>query len=303
MKKVFSLVIFYLFAANIALAELPQILAVVNESPITLHEFQARKRMIIVLNNIASLDGNTEKKLNKVALDSLIEEQLLLQHIKQTESKISEQEIEEAISNIEKRNKMAKGHLMKFLASKSLSLDSFKAQIKVELIKMRIFSEISKSIKVSQKEIDFAIFANNAADAKVAAKILVGRDKSDATRKKMQNLQQRLKNSNNCKEIKLNLYKDFATLIEINENLSQMDSQLQNIVKDLSPNQVSGIFETAEHLKLVIVCIREIKSLSNQESEYVVNFLSNKKLASKAQRFFEELRRRAYIKIMLPDYS
>lgn len=303
MKKIFSLFSLCLFACNIVLAELPQILAVVNEAPITLYEFEARKRMIRVLNNIENIDDATEKKLNKAALNSLIEEQLLFQHIKQIETKISEQEVAEAIANIEQRNKMAKGQLVKFLESKSLSIDSFTAQIKAELIKLRILSEMSKSINISQKERDFAIFANNTKDAKILAKVFVSNDKSDGARKKMQSLQQRLKNNIGCSEIKPSLYQGFATLTEINEDLNKLNYRLQNIIKDLGTNQVSSVFETQENFELVLVCSREIKSLSNQESEYVVNFLSNKKLANKAQRFFEELRRRAYIKVMLPEYN
>ena len=67
MQKLLSFFIIILtLNISIAKAELPQILALVNNTPITLYEFQSRKKMIMVLNNVASPTASAEKQINNL---------------------------------------------------------------------------------------------------------------------------------------------------------------------------------------------------------------------------------------------
>lgn len=295
MKKLVFLII--LIIANTVTAELPNVVAFVNDEPITSFEFQARKKMLIVVNNIQNPDVNTNKQLNSVVLNSLIEEQLLFQHSKKVNGKVSEEEVGNAIASIDERNKMPKGHLISYLKNHGVDLNSFKSQIKAELIKMNIMSYISRSVSVSPKEIDTAILSSNVKDAKISAQVFTSVGKDDKTLHKMYDLQKRLKSCDNLKE---STYSKFANLVKIDENLTKLTPQLQSIIKDLDPNQTSSVFETDEGFKVVLVCNKEIIGLTADESNYVTNFLTNKRMSQKAQKFFGDLRKKAYIKVMLP---
>ena len=298
MQKLLSFFIIILtLNISIAKAELPQILALVNNTPITLYEFQSRKKMIMVLNNIASPTASAEKQINNLVLNQLINEELLYQHTAKVEGKITDADIDEAIDNFEARNKMPKGYMVKFLASHSVDINSFRSQIKAELIKMNILSYLSKSVNISAKELDYAILSNNAKDAKITANIFTSKDRDQKTMQKMRALQKQLKN---CDDVKESTYNSFSSITKIEEDLSKLDIQLKTVVKDLDPGQASNVFETPEGFKLILVCSKKINNITEEENDYIINLLSNKKMSLKAQKFFEDFRKKAYIKIMLP---
>ncbi|MDR0329920.1 MAG: SurA N-terminal domain-containing protein [Rickettsia sp.] len=294
MKKLFCLVAI-VFNLAIAKAELSNIVALVNNEPITLHEFLARKHMIMALNNINNPDSQTDKQLDKMAINSVIDDLLLYQSVNGKKS--SDSELNESIETIEQRNKMAKGQLMQLLKSKSVDINSFKSQIGAEIIKMNILSSISRSVAISAKEVDAIILATNSKDAEVSAQIFTSKDKQDKTLQKMYGLQKRL---TNCHDIKESLYKDSSTLEIVNQNLSTLDSTLQTILKDLNTGEKSSVFEMQDGFKLILMCNKKIVNITLDENNYVVNLLTNKKMSQKAQKYFEDMRKKAYIKIMLP---
>ncbi|WP_342259908.1 SurA N-terminal domain-containing protein [Candidatus Tisiphia endosymbiont of Metellina segmentata] len=294
MKKLFCLVAI-VFNLAIAKAELSNIVALVNNEPITLHEFLARKHMIMALNNINNPDSQTDKQLDKMAINSVIDDLLLYQSVNGKKS--SDSELNESIETIEQRNKMAKGQLIQLLKSKSVDINSFKSQIGAEIIKMNILSSISRSVAISAKEVDAIILATNSKDAEVSAQIFTSKDKQDKTLQKMYGLQKRL---TNCHDIKESLYKDFSTLEIVNQNLSTLDSTLQTILKDLNTGEKSSVFEMQDGFKLILMCNKKIVNITLDENNYVVNLLTNKKMSQKAQKYFEDMRKKAYIKIMLP---
>lgn len=294
MKKLFCLMVI-IFNLSIAQAELSNIVALVNDEPITLHEFRARKHMIMALNDINNPTQQKDKQLDKITIQSLIEESLLYQNAKDKHP--SDSELNEAIDNIEQRNKMPKGHLIQFLASKSVDINSFKSQIGAEIIKMNIMSSFSRSITVSPREISGVILATNEKDAEISAQIFISKDTLDKTLSKMYNLQKRLKN---CLEVKESIYQDFARVEMINQNLTGLDPTLQTILKDLNTDEKSSVFEMQDGFKLILMCNKRVINVTNDENNYVLNLLTNKKMSQKAQKFFDDMRKKAYIKIMLP---
>ncbi len=294
MKKLFCLVTI-IFNITIAKAELSNIVALVNNEPITLHEFLARKHMIMALNNIPNPDSQTNKQLDKMAINSMIDDVLLYQSANGKKS--SDSEINESIRTIEQRNKMPEGQLIKFLKSKSVDINNFKSQIGAEIIKMNILSSISRSVAISVKEVNDIILATDSKDAEISAQIFTSQDKDDKTLHKMCDLQKRLKN---CSDVKESLYKDFSTLEVINQNLSTLDFTLQTILKDLNIGERSNVFEMQDGFKLILMCDKKMINVTSDENNYVVNLLANKKMSQKAQKYFEDMRKKAYIKIMLP---
>ena len=292
MKQIVSLII--LFISFAAQGAQENIVALVNDDPITSYEFENRKKMLMKLNNIQNPDPTTVKELNNYALQTLIDESILTQHSARVGGKVSEEEISEAIGSIEKKNNMPNGYLVKLFNDKAIE-KSFKSQIRAELIKMNILSYLSKSITISPKEIDVAILTSNSKDIKVSAMIFNSKYKDTRAFDKMNSLRKQLKN---CTEAKKANYEKFADLVEVEENLSTLEPQAQTIIKDLNENQVSRVFETSEGFKIALVCNKEFQGISSEENNHITNFLTNKKVSQKAQKFFDNLRKKAYIKIM-----
>lgn len=294
MKKL--LLIITVFFTCSAVADTSNIVALVNNEPITLNEFRARKKMIMALNNVEEVTPAQDKQLSDIAIKSLIDESLLFQYYGDKE--ISQEEIDNAIKSIEDRNKMPHGSLLQYLKSRSVNPNSFIAQIKSELIKMNVLSGVSRSVQVSNKEIDVAILSSDQKEVEVSMQIFTSKDKSDKTFTQMNNLKSKLKN---CSDVKKSLYDNFATMTVVTDKLSKIEETKQTIVKDLSPNQASNVFEKYNEFEIVQVCTKKILNISEDENNYVVNFLTNKKISQKAQKFFEDMHKKAYIKIMLPS--
>ena len=294
MKKLICLLTI-VFSLNTASAELYNIVALVNDQPITLHEFKARRQMIIALNDIDASNPQKNKQIDKIAIKSLIDDSLLYQSAKGRV--ISDDEINEAMENIEERNKMQKGQLVQILKSKSVDINSFKSQIGAELIKMNIVSSFSKSVFVSPKEINTIILATNSKDAEISAQIFTSKDKEKKTLLQMWSLQKRLKN---CQNVKENLYKNFATMELVDQKLSSLNNTLATIIKDLNTEEKSGVFEMEDGFKLLLICNKKVINMTVDENNYIVNILANQKMSRKAQKYLDNMRKKAYIKVFLP---
>lgn len=290
------LIISVVFTFNVAQASLPNIVASVNDEPITLNEFRARKKMIMALNNVESLTPAQDKQLSDLAIKSLIDESLLFQYAGDRET--PQEEIDNAIKSIEDRNKMPHGSLLQYLKSKSVNPDSFISQIKSELIKMNILSSLSRSVQVSNKEIDVAILSSDQKDVEISMQVFTSKDKGNKAFTQMNNLKNRLKK---CTDVKKSLYDNFATMQIITDKLSKIEDVKQTIVKDLGPDKASNVFEVNNKFEIILVCNKKILNVNEDENNYVVNFLTNKKISQKAQKLFENMRKKAAIKIMLPS--
>ncbi|MFV9874404.1 MAG: SurA N-terminal domain-containing protein [Rickettsia conorii subsp. raoultii] len=290
------LIITVFFTFNVAQASLPNIVASVNDEPITLNEFRARKKMIMALNNVESLTPAQDKQLSDLALKSLIDESLLFQYAGDRE--ILQEEIDNAIKSIEDRNKMPHGSLLQYLKSRSVNPDSFISQIKSELIKMNILSSLSRSVQVSNKEIDVAILSSDQKDVEISMQVFTSKDGGNKAFTQMNNLKNRL---TKCADVKKSLYDNFATMQIITDKLSKIEGVKQTIVKDLTPDKASNVFKVNNKFEITLVCSKKILNVNEDENNYVVNFLTNKKISQKAQKMFENMRKKAAIKIMLPS--
>jgi len=290
------LIIAVFFTFNVAYAEPSNIVALVNNEPITLNEFRTRKKMIMALNNVEEVTPAQDKQLSDLAIKSLVDESLLFQYYGDRE--IPQEEINNAIKSIEDRNKMPHGSLLQYLKSRSVNTDSFISQIKSELIKMNILSGLSRSVQVSNKEIDTIILSSDQKDVEISMQIFTSKDKSNKAFSQMNNLKNKLKK---CTTVHKSLYDNFATMTEVTDKLSNIEGMKQTIVKDLNLDQASNVFEKDNKFEIVLVCTKKILNVSEDENNYVINFLTNKKISQKAQKFFEDMHKKAYIKIMLPS--
>jgi hypothetical protein len=262
-----------------------------------MYEFTARKKMVIALNKVDNSDINTDKQLNKNVLNLLIEEELLNQHAEKTGIKISEPEIDSAILTIEERNKMPKGHLLQYMRELGVSADSFKKQIKSELIKYNIISNLSNSISVSPKELDVAVINSGYEDFNITAWIFASLNSDDKNLNKMQKLQKSL---TDCNKVENKLYADFAIGEKIEGKLKDLGDKTKSVILDTNENSCSNIYQEDGKFKLVLVCSKKA-SVSGDEINKVKSFLSNQKMSKKAEKFFKDLKSKAYINILLNE--
>jgi parvulin-like peptidyl-prolyl isomerase len=289
--------LFFALLAQPAFADTQKIAAVVNDDAITLREFQARKKMIVFFNHIGALSQEQEKILSKTVIEGLIEEQLLFQQGKKFKINISDNELSKAIADIEQRNKMSPGQMSSNLRAQGVDFATFKSKIKSELLKSRLVSDmLARNITVSPREVDAAVLDSNSKDVSLTLKILIADDNSQKSYNKMVALSKKLPE---CSKIKPKTYAGFAHLIDLDSKLSNLEPQLQTIVKDIAVGYHSDVVEVNGDLKILAVCSKKIENFTEDETIYVINFLGNKKLSLKMRKYTDDLRKKAYVKILM----
>ena len=284
-----------LFSAT-AFAKMPDIIALVNDKPITKYDLETRKQMARVLNNIDSSDPSLEARLNSDIINILIEEELLNQHAQKVGGTISEEEINQSIETIEQRNNMSKGGMRTYLVEKNVDIDSFRKQIKGELLKHNIINSLSRSVSVSPTELDVAIINSGNQDFNVEAWVFTSRKSEDKDLRNMQLLKKRLIA---CDKVVDKLYVEFADGEKFDRKLLEMPVKTQSIILDTKVGSSSSIYKEDDKFKMVLVCKKNM-DVSNGDLNKLKSFLSNKKMSKKAVKFFRDLRSQAYVKIMIP---
>lgn len=292
------LAIFILVFATQSFASVQKIAAVVNDDLITMQEFLARKKMIILFNKIGNLNAEQERGLNKAVMDSLVEEQLLLQQGQRLGTKVADEEVSGAIAGIEERNKMHKGQLVAQMSGSGVDPATFRAKIRAEILKNKVTSEaLARGLSVSPSEVDAAVLDTNSKDASISMKVMTAKDDSEKVYNKMVILSKKLPAT--CDKLKAKSYAGVADVTEVSTKLSQLDPQVQGIVKDMMVGDHSDVIKVGDSLKLFMVCSKKIENFTPDETAYVINFLGNKKLFLKSQKYMEDLRNRAYVKILI----
>jgi len=252
MKYLISIVL--LLVSFKAVAGKQDIVAIVNDKPVTMYEFNSRKQMVIALNKIDNSNPQVNSQLNKDILNILIEEELLNQHAEKVGGKISKAEIDNAISTIEERNKMPKGHLLQHLKELGVSIDSFRKQIKSELIKYNIINILSNSVSVSPKELDIAVINSGYDDFDITAWQFTSFDSNDNSLKQMKKLSKRI---SSCDKLEEKLYNSFATSTQLNCKLKDLNDKTKSVVLDTKKNSSSEVYQEDDKFKLIFVCAKK----------------------------------------------
>lgn len=156
------IVLFFLFLAFPLQAEIvDRIIATVNQEPVTLYDFskamaniQANLQKELSKNPNIKLSDEDRELLKKKAFDHLVDEILLNQEIAKKGMEVSDQDVTRAIDSILQRNKFTLDQLRKELASKGESLDSYRADIKAQLRRLKFINQvIGNKVHVNEEDV------------------------------------------------------------------------------------------------------------------------------------------------------
>ncbi len=145
-----------LFIALILLslsANAGQIIATVNDQPISSFDAEARAKLISIQNS-SPITTAKKKEYVKAALDALINDHIKISEAEKKGFSVSEKEIEEAIFHLESQNGMKKGSMESMLKKNQIPLHILKNQIKADLMWLQVIQQNKKSLlPPSEKEI------------------------------------------------------------------------------------------------------------------------------------------------------
>jgi hypothetical protein len=287
-------IIFFVFA-DIAYAD--KIVAIVEDTSITLSGLEGRKKLLKYFNRIGNLSTEQEKIYTSMVLQSMIDDQVLLEYAKTVGIIVTPKEIDKFIDNIEKTGKLQSGTLTNQIVNVlHIPLSELRSKMKAEVLRSKIIRDsLSRNVMISQEDVESMVLATNFRDASLKLQIFTAKNDKEKTIKFMSSLPSRIKS---CKNIKHIRYKAFADLTEISGKLSELAPSMQAIVKDLEVNEASNVIED-DQIRVLVVCEKTLDGFTLEDNNSIANFLGNKKLQIKAQKFFQDLRKKAYIKVMM----
>ena len=176
MNKIILVILSIIFLgfANIALAD--RIVAIVEDTSITLTELEQRKKLLGYFNHVKSLSSAEDKAYTNMVLQSMIDDAVLVEYSKTMGIIVTPKEIDIFIINIEQNGKLQPvtlaNHIVKGLG---LPLLELRNKMKVEIIRSKVVREaLSRNVNISQDDVESMVLATNFKDAKIKLKDLAG---------------------------------------------------------------------------------------------------------------------------------
>ena len=145
------------------------VVAIVNEKPILLSEFEQAWRL-----QVANLKGNinNEKVLKKRLIEHLVMLRLQNESAEKNGIRVNERELNASIDVIAQRNNLSLKGLYSQAAKQGLSLQAFRENIRQQLVAQRLQNQLfANRIQISETEVDEVLARENALNDPLEYKI------------------------------------------------------------------------------------------------------------------------------------
>lgn len=157
-KISYIFIILFFLSTHLLQAEIiDRIVALVNNEVITLSELEEFGGRLFQQLKESTLPAEREEKLKKArreALEQLIENKLLEQEIRKRKVEVSEREVDAAVAEILKHNRLTENELKVALAKEGITLAAYRRHIRNDLGKMRLINrEIKSKIVVNEEDL------------------------------------------------------------------------------------------------------------------------------------------------------
>ncbi|MFN7227289.1 MAG: peptidylprolyl isomerase [Holosporales bacterium] len=149
------LLLFLILVVPVAQAvDAPQIVAVVNDEPISGRELAARTRLALFSGGITPTP-EAMKSYSGQALQQMINEILQTGEAKRQGITVTDAEVAESIADLEKQNRMESGKLKTMLAERDIPLATLESQVRANILWGRLIRRnYGARISVSPQEVD-----------------------------------------------------------------------------------------------------------------------------------------------------
>lgn len=117
-----------------------QIVAIVGDSPIS--NFDVDQRIALLKTQQAGFgNGQTKKQVQKSVLDMLVNEKIKVQEAQKQNIHVSDEDVQNAVSRLEKQNGLNHGDLEKALKEKGVRKSTLDSQIRADLMWLQILQQ------------------------------------------------------------------------------------------------------------------------------------------------------------------
>ena len=273
-----------------------KIVAVVGQDIITQNDLDNRVNVVLASNKEAA-------KLNRQALrlqilQGLINEKIFLQEAKKQKIEPTEEEVTNAIKNIEINEGMTPDTLIKKITATGVPKEAFLNQIRNSIIWDKLLTQvIASNIEVSNEELLGFISHNKPDKVHIDAYLVSSTDTNqDASYKNLKKIWDRSQNCAAFKRAEANKPNEITT-----EHIVSTLSEIQNLktqkfTSELHKDQASFIYEDQGKMNFIMMCNKRY-DMNTREMTYFDNILKEKKLTVQADYYVENLRKHKFIEI------
>lgn len=293
-----------------------RIVASVNNDIITLWELNASIRRLTGLTP-KDLQRRNEKEfyeLRRALLNELINEKIAQQEIAKLELTVTDEEVQASIERIKEENNLTQEELIASLNAEGTSFEEYRERIKKDIEHMRLVErEVRSKIVVTDEDIR-RYYENNAHEYRQVHEVRLAR------------IFLRIKDPDSAEEIaqvraaggeilqELNRGRDFSEMARKYSQgpgaaeggdlgwiaMDQLETKLREVVAELSPGEYTDLRPAPSGFQIIkVVEEREagVRPLEEVRDE-IYSRLYKKKVEEKYAAWIQELREKAYIKVI-----
>ena len=305
------LLLLCLSSGSVAAKTLSRTIAVVNDAIITSHQLDQAV--------VAALAGRSEKQLSTEQLEqlkaSLVEklvmEKLLEQRIAELGLTVSDNELETAIEDVQRKNGLDREGLIRALEAQGMTMAGYQEQVRGEILRYKLMGrEVNRKILVTKSEVrDY--FREHIDDYRVPPTVTLQRISYPWPATASESQRQRLKKQAGQAREALLQGGDFEQVAAqeaaasadnmgelVEEELAQ---PLRQALNELEPGEVSEPLEMNGQLHLFQVTARNPgdPKLYDRVKDEIEEKLRQEKTEARFEEWQQELRDEAYVDIRL----
>lgn len=127
-----------------------KVAAVINDTIITTYQLDQKVVEISAQDPAAA----SQKNFRRQVLDTMIEDELLLQRAQELELGVSDDEVNAAIDDVQQQNKLTRLQLIAALEQQGMSFETYRSNMKNQILRYRLIgTEVQRKIDVTGQEI------------------------------------------------------------------------------------------------------------------------------------------------------
>jgi len=156
MSRIFTLtlVLFFCAAANLPAKVINEIAAIVNSDVITTYQLDKAMDGQLSPSEKEALSPTGLKDKKHEILQGLIEETLMQQRAKELGLTVSDAEVEEAVKDVEKQNKLTRAQLEQALSAQGIDFADYKDNLRRQIQSFKLLGrEVQSKLEVTNQEI------------------------------------------------------------------------------------------------------------------------------------------------------
>lgn len=286
-----------------------RIVAVVNDSVITLSELNAATAVVVKgLKGEATEVENIVETKSKI-LDSLIEKKLMKQAADSAGIEVSEKEIDLAIEDIIKRNDMTEEDLLSELARNGLTYKEYREQLREDIRQVKFVSrEFRSKIEIEDEDVEDYYKRNiesfRSQDSFWLRLIFLAKTDEKAMRMRLDAVMEELKNGVDFKPV-ASQFSDGPAASEGGDLgyviAGELASAIEGAARQLKPGEVSGPVFTKEGVNIIQLMGRRDGEPQPFEEvkEEIRDKLFQEKMGARYNLWLEDMKRYAHIEVRL----